>query len=222
MSRVIKNIVLNVPSVEARRDILMSLGGAVGARDYAIEPSKPGRFMFVPGKCGPQAQMLVGDDLMRLWEMAYDEVFGTLFQKFTVSDSKEIVFPKYMSDGPGYCGPLAFKIVDGDMTISRDRYARTKPPAGTSVPVDTSIISLHMNVPEVVEVSNELDEADVAELVRLLEPYDLEHLIDPETQSLYEDDRVRRLQFADGSKGFFIVWGAHWRLANVESSGLCP
>lgn len=119
----------------------------------------------------------------------------------------KIEIAHYGSDSPGYCGPVLLALNGNKLVYSREDYEGARPPKGTVLPWYHQPGTLPVMLPKLVKVGDFNAEMHRELLIENFSFQDRLSYLDEDGNMDVEDDRIKVLEFEDGSQGFFMIHG---------------
>ncbi|KGG86202.1 hypothetical protein P245_21015 [Comamonas thiooxydans] len=118
----------------------------------------------------------------------------------------KIVFPKYGSDGPGYCGTLEYHIIGDQLLITEEVYEPPRRVWDKPLPQTTRSLTLPTSLPRLVGVSDYCKSKHEQLLLDNFSEMDvLEYVLDG--QLCIQEDRIKILMFDDETVGYLMIHG---------------
>lgn len=115
-----------------------------------------------------------------------------------MGDAKDIVISSYMSDGPGYCGDLSYKIKGRHFQMT----------SGVSEDDYDLLLTLPIDVPDVTEIKPFDVNRDADFVCRALKGEGgMDYYSQDDGALAIPSNRIRMLTFADGSQGLILLFG---------------
>lgn len=123
------------------------------------------------------------------------------------STGVNVELPHYGSDSPGYCGKVVLALNGNSVVYSREDYSGPRPKPGKKLPWIHQTGALPVTLPKLTKVESFSEELHSKLLRDNFSEQDLLCYLDEHQNLLVEADRIKVLEFEDGSPGIFMIHG---------------